>query len=274
MTSARIADTFARCKAQNRAAFVGYLMASDPDHDTALACMLALADNGADIIELGMPFTDPMADGPAIQKAALRALGAGGSIKNTLETVRRFRMVNQTTPVILMGYANPVHRMGYAEFSQAAAEARADGVIIVDAPPEEDAPIRSELQGRGLAFIRLATPTTSPARMQTIAANASGFIYYVSVAGVTGAGIGSEVEIAAASDRARKASGLPVVVGFGVRTPEQAAGFARAADGVVVGSALVEEIRAAMDESDPASAVKRISVVAKSLSNAIHAARA
>jgi tryptophan synthase alpha chain len=274
MTRSRIAETFARCRTENRAAFVGYLMASDPDHETALECVCALAESGADIIELGMPFTDPMADGPAIQKAALRALKAGGSIKNTLETVRRFRSVNHTTPVILMGYANPVHRMGYGSFAREAAAVGADGAIIVDAPPEVDTPIREALDKEDLALIRLATPTSSPARLESIAAGASGFIYYVSVAGVTGAGIGSERDITAATARARAASGLPVVVGFGVRTPDQAAGFARAADGVVVGSALVDEIQAAADEFDPQSAVKRISVVAKSLSRAIQAARA
>jgi tryptophan synthase alpha chain len=273
MTSDRIAATFAACAKKGRAAFVGYLMASDPDLETSLENLKALAAAGADIIELGAPFTDPMADGVAIQKAALRALAAGGSLATTLEIARRFRIVNSSTPLIIMGYANPIHRMGYAEFATRAAEAGVDGVITVDLPPEEDASLRAELAGKGLAVIRLATPTTGEKRMERIADGASGFVYYVSVAGVTGAGVGSETDIGQGVERARRLSGLPVAVGFGVRTPEQAAKFARLADGVVVGSALVEEVRAAVESGSPESAVKRISVVAESLSNAIASAR-
>jgi len=172
-----------------------------------------------------------------------------------------------------MGYANPIHRMGYAAFARAAAEAGIDGVITVDMPPEEDAPLREELSAHGLAVIRLATPTTTEQRMKRIADGASGFVYYVSVAGVTGAGIGAEADISLGVNQARRLSHLPVAVGFGVRTPEQAAAFARISDGVVVGSALVEEVREAVEQGDPASSVKRISVVAKSLSNAIALAR-
>ena len=214
-----------------------------------------------------------MADGAAIQKAALRALAAGGSLSVTLEIARRFRLVNQTTPLIVMGYANPVHRMGYAAFAKAAAAAGVDGVITVDLPPEEDAPLRNELAGLGLAVIRLATPTTTEKRMETVANGSSGFVYYVSVAGVTGAGVGAEADISAGVEQARRISKLPVAVGFGVRTPDQAAAFARISDGVVVGSALVEEVRAAVEQGDPGSSVKRISVVAQSLSNAIASAR-
>ncbi|MDP3491748.1 MAG: tryptophan synthase subunit alpha [Hyphomonadaceae bacterium] len=273
MTADRISATFAACAQQGRAAFVGYLMAADPDIETSYQNLVALQAAGADIIELGAPFTDPMADGVAIQKAALRALAAGGSLSVTLQIARRFRSVNQTTPLIVMGYANPIHRMGYAAFAKAAAEAGVDGVITVDLPPEEDAPLRTELAALGLAVIRLATPTTTEKRMETVANGSSGFVYYVSVAGVTGAGIGAETDISAGVERARRISKLPVAVGFGVRTPDQAAAFARISDGVVVGSALVEEIRAAVEQGDPGSSVKRISVVAQSLSNAIASAR-
>ncbi len=273
MTADRISATFAACKEKGRAAFVGYLMAADPDIETSYQNLIALQAAGADIIELGAPFTDPMADGAAIQKAALRALAAGGSLSVTLEIARRFRIVNQTTPLIVMGYANPVHRMGYAAFAKAAAAAGVDGVITVDLPPEEDAPLRNELAGLGIAVIRLATPTTTENRMETVANGSSGFVYYVSVAGVTGAGVGAEADISAGVERARRISKLPVAVGFGVRTPDQAAAFARISDGVVVGSALVEEVRAAVEQGDPGSSVKRISVVAQSLSNAIASAR-
>ena len=273
MTADRITQTFAACAKNGRAAFVGYLMAADPDIDISLNNIKALADSGADIIELGAPFTDPMADGPAIQKAAQRALAAGGSLAVTLEIARRFRIVNSSTPLIVMGYANPIHRMGFAAFSEQAALSGVDGVITVDLPPEEDAPLRSELAKRGLAAIRLATPTTTEARMARVAEGASGFVYYVSVAGVTGAGVGEEADITEGVERARRISKLPVAVGFGVRTPDQAARFARLADGVVVGTALVEEVRAAVESGSPESSVNRISVVAKSLSNAIASAR-
>ncbi len=273
MTAERISVTFAACAKQGRAAFVGYLMAGDPDVEISLNNLKALASAGADIIELGAPFTDPMADGPAIQKAAQRALKAGANLTVTLEIARRFRSVNTSTPLIIMGYANPIHRMGFAAFARDAAAAGVDGVITVDMPPEEDAPLRMELAAHGLAAIRLATPTTSETRMKRIADGASGFVYYVSVAGVTGAGIGTESDISAGVDQARRLSKLPVAVGFGVRTPDQAAKFARIADAVVVGSALVEEVRAAVEEGNPAGSVKRIGVVAESLSNAITSAR-
>lgn len=247
-------------------------MAGDPDIETSFNNIKALAEH-ADIIEVGAPFTDPMADGAAIQKAALRSLAVGTTLRVTLDIVRRFRAENTKTPIIIMGYANPLHRMGFAEFARAAAEAGVDGVIVVDLPPEEDAPLRQELAAYGLAVIRLATPTTTEKRMETVANGSSGFVYYVSVAGVTGAGIGAESDISAGVERARRISGLPVAVGFGVRTPEQAARFARISDGVVVGSALVEQVREAVEQGDPASSVKKISVVAKSLSNAIALAR-
>lgn len=273
MTVDRISETFAACANKGRAAFVGYLMAADPSIEISFENLKALAAAGADIIELGAPFTDPMADGPAIQKAAQRALAAGGSLEVTLELARRFRVVNFSTPLIVMGYANPIHRMGFATFAERAAQAGVDGVITVDLPPEEDAELRKELSSRGVAVIRLATPTTTEARMARVADGASGFVYYVSVAGVTGAGVGGEADISAGVTQARRLSNLPVVVGFGVRTPDQAARFARLADGVVVGSALVEEVRAAVESGAPESCVKRIGVVAESLSNAICSAR-
>jgi tryptophan synthase alpha chain len=273
MTVDRISATFASCAKANRAAFIGYLMAGDPDIETSLSNIRALADGGADIIELGAPFTDPMADGPSIQRAAQRALKAGGSLSVTLDIARRFRSVNTSTPLIVMGYANPIHRMGYAAFARAAAQAGVDGVITVDLPPEEDTPLRVELASHGLAVIRLATPTTSEKRMNRIADGASGFVYYVSVAGVTGAATGAEADISGGVKQARRLSKLPVAVGFGVRTSDQAARFARIADAVVVGSALVDEVRAAVDAGEAASSVKRIGVVAQSLSNAITSAR-
>jgi tryptophan synthase alpha chain len=273
MTADRISETFAACAKKGRAAFVGYLMAGDPTPEISLENLKALAAAGADIIELGAPFTDPMADGPAIQKAAQRALAAGGSLELTLELARRFRVVNFSTPLIVMGYANPIHRMGFTTFAARAAEAGVDGVITVDLPPEEDGELRTALAAHGLAVIRLATPTTTEKRMATVADGSSGFVYYVSVAGVTGAGIGVESDISVGVERARRISGLPVAIGFGVRTPEQAQKFARMGDAVVVGSALVEEVRAAVEAGEPESSVKRISVVAQSLSNAINSAR-
>lgn len=273
MAADRIAATFAACARENRAAFVAYLMAGDPNAEISFQNFKALAESGVDIIEIGAPFTDPMADGASIQRAGQRALAAGASLNSTLEIARRFRRENQTVPLILMGYANPMHRMGFDRFAAAAAEAGIDGVITVDLPPEEDTPLRQVLDEKGIAVIRLATPTTTESRMKRVADGASGFVYYVSVAGVTGAGVGQETDISEGVERARAASGLPVAVGFGVRSPEQAARFARISDGVVVGSALVDEVRAAVEAGEPETSVKRISVVARSLSNAISSAR-
>jgi tryptophan synthase alpha chain len=273
MTVQRIADRFAQCRQANRAAFVGYLMAGDPDPETSFQCFDALARAGVDIIEIGAPFTDPMADGPSIQRAALRSLKAGGSLRGTLALAKRLRAAHPDLPLILMGYANPIHHLGYASFADEAHAAGLDGVIAVDLPPEEDAPLRAELDRVGLATIRLATPTTSRARMARVAEGASGFLYYVSVTGVTGAGVGEAGDIAAGVEMARSASKLPVAVGFGVRAPEQAARFARLADGVVVGSALVDQVREAVERQAPETAVNAISVIAQSLSNAISSAR-
>ncbi|MEQ8403725.1 MAG: tryptophan synthase subunit alpha [Oceanicaulis sp.] len=246
----RLSPTFARLAQENTAGFVAYVMAGDPDADTTLAMMRGLAENGADVIELGVPFTDPMADGPTIQRAAIRALEGGMTLARTLDIVRRFRETNDETPVVLMGYANPFFSMGYATAAGAMAEAGADGVICVDIPPEEDAEFRIALHGHGLAFVRLAAPTTSDERLPQVVTQASGFVYYVSTTGVTGAGSGETGDIAAAVERVRTASGLPVAVGFGVKTPERAAEIGKVADAVVVGSAIVDALdRHGVDEA-------------------------
>lgn len=237
----RIDAAFARAKGENRGALVTYMMAGDPSLEESFKALCALRDNGADIIELGAPFTDPMADGPAIQRAGLRALANGTKLTDVLALAARFRKDDQTTPLILMGYANPIHSMGYETFAKAAAEAGIDGTIVVDLPPEEDAGLR-EIYGRlGLSVIRLATPTTDEARAAKVADGASGFIYFVAVTGVTGAGSADPAAIAGKVAMVRRVSGLPVCVGFGVKNGAQAAEMAKIADGVVVGSAFVEK---------------------------------
>ena len=271
MPEQRIQSCFDRLKAEGKTALVTYLMAGDPDLETSYQAMCTLRDKGADIIELGMPFTDPMADGPAIQKAALRALAQNTRLQDVLDLVRRFRAADQETPIILMGYANPVHCMGYAEFTEAAAEAGIDGTILVDLPPEEDAPIRAAYAPHQLSVIRLATPTTDAARMQTIAEGASGFIYYVAVAGVTGAGAARPEDIQQGVDTARRLSGLPVCVGFGIRTPEQAVQMSEIAEGIVVGSALVDQARLASEAGTPHLAAQKMGELAQNLSQALQA---
>lgn len=240
----RIDDTFARLQAQGGKAFVAYMMASDPDRDTALAIMRGLPQAGVDIIELGMPFTDPMADGPTIQAAGQRALAAGGSVTQTLEMVREFRRNDDQTPIVLMGYYNPIYARqgGVARFLDEAAEAGVDGLIVVDLPPEEDAELCLPAQEKGLNFIRLATPTTDDRRLPAVVKNTSGFVYYVSVTGITGGPAANADAVAPEVARIRKAAGLPVVVGFGISTPEAAQSIASVADGCVVGSAIVKQI--------------------------------
>ncbi|MAP95734.1 MAG: tryptophan synthase subunit alpha [Ponticaulis sp.] len=242
MPVSRISDVFEKARSENRAALVTYVMAGDPDLETSLELLHTLADNGADIIEIGAPFTDPMADGPTIQRAAQRSLKAGTRLVDVLELAHRFRMKNDTTPLILMGYANPVHLMGYETFAGRAAAAGIDGTIIVDLPPEEDLPLRDAYEKHHLAVIRLATPTTHEARMQSVSDGASGFLYYVSVAGVTGAKKPVVSDIKAGVDLARRVSNLPVCVGFGIKTGEQAREMAEICEGVVVGSAFVDII--------------------------------
>jgi len=258
----RIDTTFSNLKAQNKAAFVAYIMGGDPDRATSQTVLNALPENGVDIIELGMPFTDPAADGPTIEDAGLRSLAAGTTLKTILEMAKEFRTNNETTPIIIMGYCNPVHHMGYSAFAQAAKRAGVDGAIIVDLPPEEDTELRTAFEEHDLALIRLATPTTNAARLPRVVAGTKGFVYYVSVAGITGKALGQQAAVSEAVSQIRQASGLPVVVGFGIKTPEQATQIAKDADGVVVGSAIVKALHE--DGSDAALAL------VKSLADATH----
>ena len=236
----RMSARFAALKAEGRAGLVTFTMACDPDFETALAILKGLPAAGADVIELGMPFTDPMADGPAIQAAGLRALAAGGRMTRTLEMVREFRKTDAATPIVLMGYYNPIYIYGVDKFIADALAAGVDGMIVVDLPPEEDEEFCIPALKAGLHFIRLATPTTDDKRLPAVLANTSGFIYYVSIAGITGAASADNTAVAAAVARLRASTKLPVAVGFGIKTPAMAADVARVADAAVVGSALVQ----------------------------------
>jgi len=269
MTS-RLDRRFFDLKRDGRSALVAYVMASDPDHETCFEILKGLPGAGADVIELGFPFSDPMADGPSVQKAALRALKAGGSLKQSLDLVRRFRETDADTPLVLMGYANPIEQMGYAAFAAAMKSSGADGAIIVDLPPEEDSPLRAAFDAHGLSIIRLATPTTDGSRLTKVLEGASGFLYYVSVAGVTGANQAASDSIRTAVERLKRATTLPIAVGFGVREPEAARAIAKTADAVVVGSAIVDEIVA----GEPAQAVERVLRKVRLLSEAVRSARA
>jgi tryptophan synthase alpha chain len=251
LTTARIDARFAALKTEGRAAFVAYVMAGDPDADTAFEILKGLPAAGADIIELGFPFSDPMAEGPPVQRAALRGLASGMTLKGTLELVRRFRAQDDATPIVLMGYLNPILSAGFDAFARDAGGAGVDGLIVVDCPPEEADPLADALDANGISLIRLATPTTDDVRLPTVIRRTSGFVYYVSVAGVTGVKEADADAVAPAVERVRKASGLPVAVGFGIRTPERAAAVARVADAVVVGSALVDEIAAGLAAHEP-----------------------
>jgi tryptophan synthase alpha chain len=259
----RLAARFALTKAQNRAALVTYVMAGDPDADTAAAILDALPAAGADIIELGLPFTDPMADGPAIQAAGLRALKAGQTTARTLDLVRRFRAQDGETPVILMGYFNPIHTYGVERFLADAKAAGADGFIVVDLPPEMDAEFCLPALAAGFAFIRLATPTTDERRLPAVLANTAGFVYYVSITGVTGTATPDFDRVGAAVARIKQQTDLPVVVGFGVKSGAHAAAVARNADGVVVGSALVDAVRGSLDGEGRATAATVPAVTAQ-----------
>lgn len=269
MTTARIDACFERVKAEGRAALVAYLMAGDPDLETSYQAICEVRDQGADLIELGAPFTDPMADGPSIQKAGLRALAEKTTLTDVLALAKRFREHDQVTPLVLMGYANPIHRIGYAAFAAAAAEAGIDGTILVDLPPEEDKELRQAYAEHEISVIRLATPTTTETRMKTVADGASGFVYYVAVAGVTGAGSATPESIRGGIEMAKRVSGLPVCVGFGIRTGEQAAAMAEIADGVVVGSAFVEHAELAKMNNTPHLAVSGMGALAAELSGAL-----
>jgi tryptophan synthase alpha chain len=253
MSATRIDRRFAELKTQGRAALVTFLTAGDPDPDTSLAILGALPAAGADVIELGMPFTDPMADGPAIQLSSQRALRRGQSMRSTLGMVRAFRRGEQGVPIVLMGYYNPVYIYGVERFLADARDAGVDGLIIVDLPPEEDAELCLPALAAGLNFIRLATPTTDDRRLPAVLAHTSGFVYYVSITGITGAAMPDTGRTVAAVERIKRHCRLPVAVGFGVRNPEQAAAIARAADGVVVGSALVNALKATLDRDDKAT---------------------
>jgi tryptophan synthase alpha chain len=243
----RIERRFAALRAEGRAGLVTYLTAGDPDPDTSATLFAGLAAAGADLIEIGMPFSDPMADGPAIQEAGQRALKQGMTLRRTLALVRELRRADEATPIVLMGYYNPIYRYSAEAFARDAAAAGVDGVIVVDLPPEEDAELTGPARMAGLDVIRLATPTSDDKRLPHIVKDASGFIYYVAIAGVTGTRSADAADVAAAVARLRRFTPLPVAVGFGIRTPEQAAQVARAADAAVVGTALVQRLALNLD---------------------------
>jgi tryptophan synthase alpha chain len=245
--SGRIERRFAELKEEGRAGLITFLSAGDPDRETFGAILSGLPAAGADLIEIGMPFSDPMADGPSIQAGSLRALKAGMTLPGVLDLVRRFRRADETTPLVLMGYYNPIYTYGPERFLDDAKAAGVDGLILVDLPPEEDDELCLPARGKGLAFIRLATPTTDERRLPKVLSNTSGFIYYVSITGITGVGRPVVELVGQAVARLRRHTDLPVAVGFGIRTPDQAAEVARVADAAVVGSALVELIAGSLD---------------------------
>ncbi|MDG1971255.1 MAG: tryptophan synthase subunit alpha [Paracoccaceae bacterium] len=254
----RLTDKFDALKADGKTAFVTYTMSGDPDPATSLEIMRGLPGAGVDIIELGLPFTDPMADGQSIQKAALRALDAGQTLKGVLAMATEFRKDDQTTPIILMGYYNPIYSNGVEAFLVDAKAAGIDGLIVVDLPPEEDDELCLPSNAAGLHFIRLATPTTDDKRLPAVAANTSGFVYYVSITGITGAAEAEASAVAPEVERIRALTGLPVCVGFGIKTPERAADIAKVADGVVVGSAIVDRIGAGESVDNVLGFVKQL----------------
>ena len=273
--TARIEARFAKARAENRAVLVTYTMAGDPDPETSLAILKALPEAGADIVEFGLPFTDPMADGPAIQAAGLRALRAGQTTAGTLDLVRRFRESDADTPVILMGYFNPIYQYGVERFLADAKAAGIDGLIVVDLPPEEDAELCLPALAAGLAFIRLATPTTDDRRLPAVLANTAGFVYYVSITGITGAATPDFDKVSGAVARIKRHTDLPVVVGFGVKTGAHAAAIARGADGVVVGSALIDRLKASLDDEGRAGTETAESVLSlvREIADGVHGAR-
>jgi tryptophan synthase alpha chain len=271
----RIDKRFAALRAEGRAALVTFFTAGDPDYASSLAVLKALPAAGADVIEMGVPFTDPMADGPAIQASSQRALRAGQDMKKTLAMVREFRAGDGATPIVLMGYYNPIYIYGVERFLADAKGAGVDGLIVVDLPPEEDDELCLPALAAGLNFIRLATPTTDDRRLPAVLANTSGFVYYVSITGITGMAAPDAGKVATAVARIKRHTALPVAVGFGVRTAEQAAAIARNADGVVVGSALVEMIRGSLDKDGKATprTVKAVADLVTALSRGVRGAR-
>jgi tryptophan synthase alpha chain len=260
----RIDTTFAQLKADGKSAFVSYIMAGDPNLDVSQAVMNGLPGAGVDIIELGLPFTDPMADGPAIQLAGGRALDQGMTLEKTLQMAREFRKSNTDTPIVLMGYYNPIYSHGVDEFVSDAIEAGIDGLIVVDLPPEEDSELCIPAQAAGLNFIRLATPTTDTKRLPKVLQNTSGFIYYVAVKGITGAGSANTGDVKIAVDAIKSQSDIPVVVGFGIKSPKDAAAMAGVADGAVVGSAIVDKMAAGESTAEILSFVKTLADAAHS----------
>ena len=271
----RIDRRFAALKKEGRAALVTFTMSGDPDYETSLAIAKALPKAGADVIELGMPFTDPMADGPAIQAAGLRALKAGQRMTKTLALVSEFRKGDNETPIVLMGYYNPIYVYGVDKFLTDAKSAGVDGLIVVDLPPEEDEELCVPALKAGLNFIRLATPTTDDNRLPAVLKNTSGFVYYVSITGITGSVAPDTAKVAAAVARIKRHSKLPVAVGFGVKTADQARAFAESADGVVVGSALVDALRQSLDKNGKAGpgTVKAVTALVTSLAEGLRSAR-
>ncbi len=271
----RIDTRFAELKAEGRAAFVTFVMAGDPDPATALEIVKALPKAGADVIEIGMPFTDPMADGPSIQAAGLRALQAGMTLRKTLQLVRDFRVTDDKTPIVLMGYYNPIYIYGVDKFLPDAKSAGVDGLIIVDLPPEEDAELCLPAMKAGLNFIRLATPTTDDKRLPAVLANTSGFVYYVSITGITGSASADTSAVSAAVERIKRHTKLPVCVGFGIRTPEAAHDIARHANGAVVGTALVDALKASLDAEGKATprTVSAVAGLAAALAQGVHGAK-
>jgi len=271
----RIATRFADLKKENRAGFAAFISAGDPNVETSLEILKGLPKAGADLIELGMPFTDPMAEGPAIQASSLRALKAGQTMAKTLAMVRSFREADATTPIVLMGYYNPIYSYGTDKFANDAKAAGVDGLIIVDLPPEEDGELRGPAKATGLDLIRLATPTTNAARLPAVLDGATGFLYYVSITGVTGTKSVNPTEMTAALKRIKAATSLPVAVGFGIRTEADAQAVAKVADAAVVGSALVAEIGRFVDAQDKLSpgAAEAVLSLAHRLAGAAHNAR-
>jgi tryptophan synthase alpha chain len=271
----RIDTRFAELKAEGRAAFVTFVMAGDPDPATSLEIVKALPKAGADIIEIGMPFTDPMADGPSIQAAGLRALQAGMTLRKTLQLVRDFRAADDKTPIVLMGYYNPIYIYGVDKFLPDAKAAGVDGLIIVDLPPEEDAELCLPAIKAGLNFIRLATPTTDDKRLPAVLANTSGFVYYVSVTGITGSASADSSVVSTAVARIKRHTKLPVCVGFGIRTPEAAHDIARHANGAVVGTALIDALKGSLDADGKATArtVSAVADLAAALAQGVHGAK-
>ncbi len=271
----RIDRRFADLKREGRAALVTYTVAGDPDTKTSLEILKALPKAGADVIELGMPFTDPMADGPAIQAGALRALNAGQDMKKTLTMIRAFRKGDDTTPIVLMGYYNPIYIYGVPKFLADAKSAGVDGLIVVDLPPEEDEELCLPALKAGLNFIRLATPTTDDKRLPAVLANTSGFVYYVSIAGITGAAAPDADNVYAAVTRIKRHTKLPIAVGFGVRTAKQARAIALGAEGVAVGSALVNAVKDSLDRQGRATprTVKAVAGLVAELAKGVRGAK-